>query len=257
MHVLTYSGTGAERSYMVKDRDLFILRVLEKVGIANNQQLMILCGYRDRSVIRKRIKNLIEEGFITSDWIADHLAYALTQAGLSEIERTRRPCDIRGIKSEHEELVTEAACFLYAYGDMSIYDMLFDHELNSLASFKKTGHKPDIVYAKHNCIEVELSHKKTYGDSKKTGLDENYRLNALNYSKQLWIIPDHKPGLAKRIEALAEKYSCKKQTIIMFVSELHGFINQYDISNNAPRTSPIKGIPEPLKRQKGKVTLYD
>lgn len=228
---------------MLKTKDMFLMGILEKVTLGNARQLMILAGYRDVSVVRKRLNRLKSEGYIQSDWLGDHLVYTLTQAGLSELEKTRRPYDIRGIKSEHEELVTEAACFIYIRAGISLSEMLFDHELNSLAEFKNSGHKPDIVFPHHQALEVELSHKKMHGTGEHSGLAENFESNTENYSRQIWIVPDHKPGLRKRIASLAKEYEVTKYVSIISVANMRQIVKNYDPTENAPRIKPVKGLP--------------
>ena len=232
---------------MLSNKELFLLQTLEKTTLATNRQLLILCGYHDPSVIRKRLNRLKAEGYITAEWMGDKLAYTLTQAGLSELEKTRRPYEIRGcIKSEHEELVTEAACWLYIRAGRSITEMLFDHELNSIKAFKDIGHKPDIVFSQHQCLEMELSSKQTRGDSTKNGLEDNIMSNARNFSRQTWIVPDHKPGLMTRIKTLAKNNGVAKTVNIFPLSTVISEVAAYDARNNAPRTAPLKGMPSLL-----------
>ncbi len=240
---------------MITEKDKFILEILEKVTLANNWQLMILGGYRDPSVVRKRLNRLKSEGYISSGWLGDHLVYTLKQAGLSELEKTRKPYDIRGIKSEHEELVTEAACYVYIKAGRSITEMLFDHELNSLKEVKETGHKPDIVFSLHQAVEVELSHKQMFGTGSKSGLEDNFLSNAEFYSRQLWIVPEHKPGLRARIQGLAKKHGVEKSVSIISVENMKKAVKEYVPSNNKPMLSPVKGRPS-IKKPK-EVKLND
>lgn len=232
---------------MLTLQDLFLMNTLEKVTLATNRQLLILCGYHDPSVIRKRLNRLKAEGYITADWMGDKLAYTLTQAGLSELEKTRRPYEMKGaIKSEHELLVTEAAAWIYIKAGRSVFDMLFDHELNALSAFQGLGHKPDIVFSAHQCLEMELSAKQTYGEGK---LADNFESNVNNYSRQIWVVPDHKQGLMARIKDLAEKHAVPQAVRVIPLSAVIDDVAAYDARTNAPRTEPVKGVPTPLHGQ--------
>ncbi|WP_026510568.1 hypothetical protein [Butyrivibrio sp. LC3010] len=242
---------------MLKYKDFFILGILDKVNLANVEQLTLLAGFRDSSVMRKRLNKLIEEGYIYSGWIGAHKAYALTMKGLSELERTRKPYEMRGIKSEHEELVTEAACWIYARSDRSIMEMLFDHEINSLSEFKNTGHRPDIVYTSHQCLEVEISSKATSSYGGKSRLEENFKSNIKNYGRQTWIIPDHKKGLNKRLLQLAEKYNVTRYCRVMTIEEMKQEISLFNRMLNSPRMEPVRGIPLPRTRKIMEVRLDD
>ena len=234
---------------MLSEKDLFLLITLDKVTLATNRQLLILCGYHDPSVLRKRLNKLKAEGYITAEWHGDKLAYTLTQAGLAEIEKSRRPYEIRGtIKSDHEYLVTEAACWLYIKAGRSVYDMVFEHELNALAAFKGLGHKPDIVFSAHQCLEMELSAKQTYGEGK---LADNFESNLENYSRQIWVVPDHKQGLMTRINELALKHDVTQAVRVIPLSTVISEVSSYDARTNAPRMEPVKGMPAPLHVQNG------
>ena len=48
---------------MLSEKDLFLLITLDKVTLATNRQLLILCGYHDPSVLRKRLNKLKAEGY--------------------------------------------------------------------------------------------------------------------------------------------------------------------------------------------------
>ena len=231
---------------MLKERDIFILQTLEKVTLATNTQLMILCGYRDPSVIRKKVKSLKDQGYIKSDWLGERKAYTLTQFGLSQIEKTRHAYEIRGIKSEHEMYVTEAACYIYLKFGRSIFDMVFDHEMASLSNFKQSGHRPDIVFSPHNCVEVELTPKRLYGTSDKSGLDDNFRSNCENYRRQLWIVPSHRHALIKSLDSLSESYGVKDRVYIITLEELIERVKGFDRRINNQRLEPVKGLPSPV-----------
>ena len=242
-----------------------MLKIIEKVTLANNWQLMILGGYRDPSVVRKRINNLISGGYITAGWLGDHKVYTLSQAGLSELEKTRRPYEIKGIKSEHEELVTYAACLIYIRTGRSISDMLFDHELNSRTEFKGKGHKPDIVFSPHHALEIEISSKRNHSyvgkkgskDTKTYGLEDNIKSNAENYGSQTWIIPSYKQGLSNRITEYAEKYGVSKRCQVMSIDDMKAIVSNYDSSSNFTRPEPVIGIPSPIHKQSQEIILND
>ena len=237
---------------MLNQRDLLILKTLEKTTLATNYQLMILCGYRgDPSVPRKKLKSLIEQGYVTSEWFGERKAYTLTQKGLSEIEKTRHPYEIRGIKSEHEYITTMAACLIYQKTGRSIHDMVFDHEMASLSAFRGAGHRPDIVYSPHNCVEVELTPKRLYGTSDKSGLDDNFRSNCENYNRQIWIVPAHKHALMNNLKKLSETYGVADRVNILTVDKLLEEVKGFDLKDNAPRLEPVRGLPTPRANKEG------
>lgn len=230
---------------MLSPRDIFILKTLEKVTLATNMQLLILCGYRDPSVVRKKLKSLIEQGYIKSDWLGERKAYTLTQLGLSQVEKTRHAYEIRGIKSEHEMLVTEAACYIYQKAGRSIYDMVFDHEMSSLSAFRTSGHRPDICFSQHQAVEVELTPKRLHGTSIKSGLDDNFRSNCENYTRQLWIVPSHRHALIDSLRNLSETYGVTDRVSVITLDKLIAEVRSWNVKSNEPRMQPVKGLPSP------------
>ena len=231
---------------MLKPRDIFMLQTLDKVTLATNNQLSILCGYRDRTVCRKKLKSLEDQGYVYSDWLGDKKAFTLTQLGLSQIEKTRHAYEIRGIKSEHEELVTEAACLVYAKTGRSIFDMVFDREMGFLASFRGSiSHRPDICFSQHQAVEVEITPKKLYGTSEKSGLDDNFRSNCENFTRQIWIVPYYRHKMIASLYDMAETYGVKDKVTIMTIDELKEQVKAFNLKSNSPRMEPVKGIPSP------------
>ena len=126
--------------------------------------------------------------------------------------------------------------------------MVFEHELNALAAFKGLGHKPDIVFSAHQCLEMELSAKQTYGEGK---LADNFESNLENYSRQIWVVPDHKQGLMTRINELALKHDVTQAVRVIPLSTVISEVSSYDARTNAPRMEPVKGMPAPLHVQNG------
>lgn len=240
---------------MLSNSYYFILEILDKVTVANIRQLMILGGYHDESVIRKRVNKLVDMGYIKSATPGKHKIYTLTQKGLNEIDKTRKPFDLSSQKLNHEEMVTEAACWLYICKGRSIYDMMFDHEQNSRKEFQKRGHRPDIVFSMHQALEVELSAKRSHKKGQKNGLEDNYNTNKRNYGSQIWIVPKNKRGIIDRLRKLAKD---EKYVTITTLEAVKEAVASYDPSTNEPRTEPVKGVPSPLTRKNTKeVTFYD
>lgn len=228
---------------MLSDKDIFLMEILEKTTISNNLQLTILSGKKEISTTRKALKKLIEKGYVEAIRMGDHMVYTLTTKGLSELEKKRRPYDVKGFSTEHLELVTEAACWLYIKTECSIHDMFFDRQIAKL----DLGHAPDIMIAR-NCIEVELNVKSM------SRLEQNFRTNSNNFYQQIWFVPNRLSSLQNKLRCLASKYNSK--LLLLTIENLKETIASYDLKSNMPKMEEIKGTPSTLEKQK-KVILHD
>lgn len=207
---------------MLKHKDLLIMQVIERVSLATARQIAILAGYRDVSVVRKRLLTLSDIGIIKIEVVGKANVYALTGAGLAELDIKHKPCEIKGFSTEHTLLVTQAACFMYIHFGRSVLSMMFDQDLGGLS------HKPDIKIGK-TFIEVELTQKV------KNRYEENYRNNALNSSMQIWIIPRRYSSLRHNITELSNSLDC--MTKVISVETMNNYVYSYDLHNNSNKNT--------------------
>ena len=224
---------------MVKDKDRFILRVLDKVSFMTVTQGTILCGYHDESVFRKRINNLKRDGYTTSATHDNHKLFSLTRKGLSELEASHKPCEIKGFSTEHTKRVADVAVYLYIVAGRSINDMIFDREIKR--DFGWLTHVPDIVFGQF-CIEVELTPKS------ETRLYTNLKSNGRNFKKQFWIVPDRYKTMIKRIKTFGDENKELNIKVIP-LSVIEQKIKAYDLKTNSPRPDRTRDtIPGPIGR---------
>ncbi len=235
----------------IKRNDLFILEIIEKLTVITARNITVLAGYHDVSVVRKRLKTLESEGYISSHWFDRERLFFLTNKGLSELAIRRKPYEIKGYSTEHSADVSAAATWLYISTKSSIYDMAFDRDIKSAQEENKYRlvHSPDIIFS-HKCVEVELNFKKI------DVLNDNFSQNARNFSEQIWIIKEHHKRLYDRLLALAEKHNSK--IYITTIESVNESIRNFDLKSNNPRLVPLRNIePSPITQKEKRVVLDD
>ena len=213
-------------------KEMLILEALGRLVVAESKDLTILAGYHDESVLRKKMRQLKEDGFVNINssgyGYGTPLIYSLTKQGMREVDiYDIRPFEYRGQNTWHEIMVGHAASFLYIYEDLSIYDMEFDRAIRG----KKSEYIPDIAYGNNTgAVEVELSVK-----SKKR-LEDKFLRAFHNYNIVRWIYPAECLSIKHNLIALANKHNIEPSRCRIFsVDSMLAKIKDWDIKNNYPR----------------------
>ncbi len=216
-----------------------LIDILIRLVIADIRVLTLLAGYRDSSVCRKKLKDLIVDGKVTKLQSGrGHLLYTLSEKGLAEAGLKRKPYTINQ-NTYHEEMVGYAAAFLYIVAGLSIYDMNFDRTQRNHNKPTEVLNIPDIVYTNENgktrCVEVEITLKE------RTRLEEKVVSLAQNYDGVRFIYPEERTSIRNSIcRLMSENYindnKCKFTTLQHVIDKVNGF----DLKKNGLRFD-IKG----------------
>ena len=237
---------------VIKKKDLFLLQIIEKLTVVTSTNLTILAGYHNVSVVRKRLRALISNGYVSEHyWFGKEKLYSLTYKGLTELGIRRKPYEIKGYSTEHFYEVSAAAAWLYSKTETGIFDMAFDRDIKKaeIDGKYKINHYPDLIFS-HKAIEVELNAKKF------ERLKENFAENAKNFDSQIWILPEHLSRLNDHLRMLAEKHHTK--LYLLSLEKMHDQILSFDLTNNSPRAIPIRNIePSPITKKQRRVMLDD
>ena len=235
----------------IKKKDLFLLEIIEKLTVVTSTNLTIMAGYHDVSVVRKRLKALVEEGYISDHRFDNEKLYYLTRKGLSELEISRKPYAMKGFSTDHYAEVSAAATWLYTKTETSIYDMAFDRDITKAQKEKQYRliHAPDIIFS-HRCIEVELNAKKM------ERMEQNFRENARCFDQQIWILPERLDRISKKLQNLAAE--CNSKLYLISIEKMHAQINAYNMKTNSPRDISIRAVsPAPMHTVERRVKLHD
>ena len=188
-----------EKKVRMTERDRRILKILDKVGIARAADVMILTGFGNIVSCRRRLSLLIKEDLLKIEKWDNNNCYMLTYAGLNEIERYNAKPIEWNQTSRHMMMITRIISYLVAVEGIDLEQIEGDKELKArFFNSSAKPHLPDAVCGR-TCFELELTLKDTQR------LEKNILANGRNYEHQIWIIPDTRPVLKKRILEIAQK----------------------------------------------------
>lgn len=165
----------------------------------------MLCGFESVRSCDRRLKVLIDEGYLT------RRRYIYGVAGLLSItEKARRDFDIELPVSEprldqiiHDIAVTDTVIYMTNVYKIPLNIIVSEKELRTQDGFTARTHKADFIinHKKHTfCVEVELSTKS------KDRLMNNVRQNYMTYSGQIWTVPQGKVKIRDILEEASEIY---------------------------------------------------
>lgn len=166
----------------------------------------MLCGFDGVRACDRRLKLLIDEGFLT------RRRYIYGVAGLLGItEKARREFNIALPVSEprldqiyHDIAVTDTALYIMYRGKVSARNIVTEKELKNRDGFTTRKHMVDFIfyYGKNHtcCVEVELSAKS------RERFMNNIKQNYMAYDYQQWVVPRDKVKIRTMIQDAQNQY---------------------------------------------------
>ena len=170
------------------ERDYLILNEVFRWRFLLGRHIQALCGFEGIRTCDRRLKLLIEAGYLDRHKIFYGVPYlyTLTHKGKVLLGVSKKSTILKVDQIPHDILVADTAVFLVEEKTLSLDDVFTEKELHQQDGFSNRKHCPDFVFisgGKSICVEVELSHK-----SKKRFL-ANLKSNYMKYDGQLWILP--------------------------------------------------------------------
>jgi len=172
-------------------RDMEILRLVFRFRFCLGRHIKVLMGFNGQRATDRRLKVLIENGYLSRKKYLYGVPYLYTLAhkGRVILGVNKRVENIRIDRITHDIYVLDTVIFF-----IEKYNLLLSHiqsvkELHVLDGFGTRRHHPDFVVmisGKNIAVEVEL-HPKS-----KDRLEKNIRNNYLNYDHQIWITDNSK-----------------------------------------------------------------
>lgn len=190
----------------INDRDIKILNEITRWRFMLGRQIKMLCDFKGQRACDRRLKKLIEAGYIERKYIIYGIPglYFVTPKAKRAFALEYITTDVRIEQIQHDIYVIDTAIyFINKYGidkDIIITERMMKHS----DGFGNNKHRPDFVFKKDDnfyCIEVELTKKK------KITLDKNMQDNFNNYDIQKWIVPFEKIKVKEQIEDVSKYYS--------------------------------------------------
>lgn len=187
------------------ERDIYIIKSIQKWRFLLSRQIRVLCGFTGQRACDRRLRKLIESGYIERKYMIVGLPrlYMVTRKAVQAFGLTYYTPNIRIEQVRHDTFVIDTAIYLIHKGIDSA-SIITERELKHEAGFGSTNkHFPDFVYTKDNqsfCVEIELSAKKL------TTLERNMKNNYKAFDFQLWFVPNDRPKVVANVKSIGKKY---------------------------------------------------
>lgn len=187
------------------DRDYEIFRELARWRVCLARHIKILVSMSSIRTTNRRIKKLIESGYISRVKILYGIPYIYTlePKARSLIHFTNKPEKIRVDQVVHDIAVLDTAIYLNQVYGIPFSSMRTEKQLHSQDGFSNRKHQPDFVFNhkdKFVCVEVELSLKS------KPRFEKNIEDNFSNYDMQYWFVPETIPKIKTILEEKEKFY---------------------------------------------------
>lgn len=169
------------------DRDILVLQELARWRFLLGRHIAVFCRFSSIRTADRRLKILVEAKYLERKKILYGLPYIYTLAhkGRLFIGANKRAENIRLDTLRHDIIVRDCIpYFVNKYG-LRYSDIITEKELHLLDGFGTRKHYPDFVFTKDKetyAVEIEISNKS------KERIEENIRINYLNYDYQIWIV---------------------------------------------------------------------
>ena len=210
--------------YMIlTQRDVDIITSIQKWRFLLSRQIKVLCGFSGQRACDRRLKKLIEAGYIERKHFIYGVPrlYFVTRKAVKLLDLEYYTLNIRVEQITHDIAVIDTAIYLTNYEGVEKSSITTEREMKHKAGFGNPKHFPDFIYyTKENktfCVEVELSAKKP------TTLERNIKNNYKVYDVQRWFIPSDRQKVVDNVKSIGEKYGVKiepLEKVVEYVKEV-------------------------------------
>lgn len=192
-------------NFRLVERDLQLFREVARWRVLLSRHLKILAEFPSQRTCDRRLKKLIEAGFLRRKKYIYGVPYLyfLTRKAQVLLHVSTHETKIRIEQITHDIFVLDTAIFVHDEKAVPFSDMQTEKELHSVDGFSNRRHRPDFIYHQNGktvCVEVELSLKA------KTRLEKNIQQNFSAYDKQLWIVPNLHSKIAGTLQEQSNIY---------------------------------------------------
>ena len=175
--------------FRLVERDYIIFQEVARWRVITGKQICTLAGFSGQRACDRRLKKLIEVGFLTRQRIIYGIPgiYSLTRTAKALIGASERAEKIRLEQISHDITVLNTAIYFNKVKGIPFADMKTEKQLHQQDGFSNRKHRPDFIYiedGKTTCVEVELSLKN------KERLEKNIKQDFVNYDFSFWVVPD-------------------------------------------------------------------
>ena len=207
------------------ERDYIVFSEIERWRVCQSRHLKCLAGFPSQRTCDRRLKKLLEAGYISRKKILYGIPYLYflgKKACLIVNTPTNRVSKIRIEQIKHDIDVLDTAIYFHSKHNISYTDMTTEKQLHSADGFSNRHHRPDFIFLQNDstiCVEIELSLKS------RTRFENNISENFKNYDFQAWIVSQNTPKIRK---ILLENQSLYPNIKIFSLEEVKAFVKELD-----------------------------
>lgn len=207
----------------VEERDMLILREVERWRVCGSRHIKFLAGFTGQRATDRRLKILIEAEYLERKKYLYGVPsiYFVTPKGKKLIQSNVRPEKVKIEQIVHDMTVLDTAIYFMHKESLLLNDITTEKQLHQLDGFGMRKHRPDFIYTKNNetnCVEVEMTPKS------KTRILNIIKDNFIDYDTQFWIVPDTQSKIRK---ILLDNKMIYANTEIINLEEVKNYVDNY------------------------------
>lgn len=189
-------------------RDVEIISSIQKWRFLLSRQIKVLCGFSGQRACDRRLKKLIEAGYIERRHYIYGIPrlYFVTKKAVKMLDLEYYTPNVRIEQITHDIAVIDTAIYLINNEGVEKSSITTEREMKHKAGFGNPKHFPDFIYTKKEktvCVEIELSAKKP------TTLERNIKNNYKAFDIQHWYVPSDRRKVVENIETIGKKYGAE------------------------------------------------
>lgn len=190
----------------VEERDMLILREVERWRVCGSRHIKFLAGFTGQRATDRRLKILIEAEYLERKKYLYGVPsiYFVTPKGKKLIQSNVRPEKVKIEQIVHDMIVLDTAIYFMHKESLLLNDITTEKQLHQLDGFGMRKHRPDFIYTKNNetnCVEVEMTPKS------KTRILNIIKDNFIDYDTQFWIVPESQSVIYNTIKNSQKFYN--------------------------------------------------
>ena len=213
----------SSRGLEIQERDIEVLRLVYRFRFCLGRHVRVLCGFSGASTADRRLKLLIEAGYLERKKLLYGVPYLymLTHKGRMLLGVNKRAETLRIERITHDIHVLDAVIYFIGKTSASLDTIISEKEMHAGDGFGSRRHYPDFLIIKPGgkiAVEIETALKS------KERLEKNISSNYLEYEYQIWIV-----GAVPKINELISGFEREYSNIrIIPLKEVTGYISMGD-----------------------------
>ena len=195
----------SSRGMELTKRDVEILRLVYRFRFCLGRHVRVLCGFSGARAADRRLKLLIEAGYLERQKLLYGVPYLymLAHKGRMILGVNKRAETLRVERIIHDIHVLDSVIYFIHTTGIALDAVITEKEMHTKDGFGSRRHYPDFIINTGNgqmAVEIETALKS------KERLEKNIRSNYLDYERQIWIVGEI-PKILELIKGFQSEYS--------------------------------------------------